>query len=54
MDAAFQQLSADDALLQRLRLGCCTREELYDDFNGRTCKHCEERTKRPLVHYLLS
>ncbi|XP_050703623.1 uncharacterized protein LOC126989089, partial [Eriocheir sinensis] len=54
LDAAYQQRRADDALLQRLRLGYCTREELYDGFDGRICEHCEERARRPLVHYLLS
>ncbi|XP_050706570.1 uncharacterized protein LOC126991941 [Eriocheir sinensis] len=54
LDAAYQQRRADDALLQRLKLGYCTREELYDGFDGRICEHCEERARRPLVHYLLS
>lgn len=51
---AYQQSWADDALLQHLRLGYCMRDELCDDFDGRTCEHCEERAQHPLVHYLLS
>ncbi|KAG0728225.1 hypothetical protein GWK47_032946 [Chionoecetes opilio] len=45
---------ADGALLQRVRLGYCTREELQEDFRGQVCDHCEMPTRRPLVHYLLS
>ncbi|MPC52330.1 hypothetical protein E2C01_046195 [Portunus trituberculatus] len=36
----FQQQSwADGLLLQRVRLGYCTREELYDGFKGQECAH---------------
>ncbi|KAG0719629.1 hypothetical protein GWK47_007195 [Chionoecetes opilio] len=49
-----QQPRADGALLQRVRLGYCTREELQEDFEGQVCDHCEMHTRRPLVHYLLS
>ncbi|KAG0721984.1 hypothetical protein GWK47_045319 [Chionoecetes opilio] len=41
-------------LLQRVRLGYCTREELQEDFEGKCGDHCEMHTRRPLVHYLLS
>ena len=54
LDATHHQPRADGVLLQRLRLGYCTREELADDFDGRECDHCGTRTRRPLVHYLLS
>ncbi|KAG0729666.1 hypothetical protein GWK47_029861 [Chionoecetes opilio] len=54
LDATQQQPRADGALLQRVRLGYCTREELQEDFEGQVCDHCEMHTRRPLVHYLLS
>ncbi|KAG0716376.1 putative RNA-directed DNA polymerase from transposon BS [Chionoecetes opilio] len=54
LDATQQQPRADGALLQRVRLGYCTREELQEDFEGQECDHCEKHTRRPLVHYLLS
>ncbi|KAG0718062.1 hypothetical protein GWK47_053215 [Chionoecetes opilio] len=54
LDATQQQPRADDALLQRVRLGYCTREELQEDFEGQECDHCGKHTRRPLVHYLLS
>ncbi|KAG0712078.1 hypothetical protein GWK47_019233 [Chionoecetes opilio] len=54
LDATQQQPRADGALLQCVRLGYCTREELQEDFEGQECDHCEKHTRRPLVHYLLS
>ncbi|KAG0710428.1 hypothetical protein GWK47_022828 [Chionoecetes opilio] len=54
LDATQQQPRADGALLQRVRLGYCTREELQEDFEGQECVHCGKHTRRPLVHYLLS
>ena len=54
LHASHQQHRADGTLLQRVRLGFCTREELQDDFLGQECDHCGRRTRRPLVHYLLS
>ncbi|KAG0722943.1 hypothetical protein GWK47_005784 [Chionoecetes opilio] len=54
LDATQQQPRADGALLQRVRLGYCTREELQEDFEGQVCDHCEMQPPRPLVHYLLS
>lgn len=53
LDPAFQQSRADGVMLQRLRLGYCTREELYDGYEGRECEHCGSRQWRPLLHYLL-
>ncbi|KAG0716469.1 hypothetical protein GWK47_009636 [Chionoecetes opilio] len=53
LDATQQQSRADGALLQHVRLGYCTREELQEDFEGQVCDHCEMHTRRPLVHYLL-
>ena len=54
LDAAHHQPRADGVLLQRVRLGYCTREELHDDFVAGRCEHCGGRSRRPLVHYLLS
>ncbi|KAG0710355.1 hypothetical protein GWK47_022986 [Chionoecetes opilio] len=54
LDATQQQPRAEGALLQRVRLGYCTREELQEDFEGQECDHCGKYTRRPLVHYLLS
>ena len=54
LDSAQQQSRADGVLLQRLRLGYCTREQLRPDFEGQECVHCGRFTRRPLVHYLLS
>ena len=41
-------------LLQRVRLGYCTREQLSEDFEGQECAHCGRHSRLPLVHYLLS
>ena len=54
LDASQQRPRADGVLLQRVRLGFCTREELYDGFEGRECEHCGRHSRRPLLHYLLS
>ena len=54
LEATHQQPRADGALLQRVRLGYSTREQLRDDFQRQECDHCGRRTRRPLVHYLLS
>ena len=54
LDASQQWPRADGVLLQRVRLGFCTREELYDGFEGRECEHCGRHSRRPLLHYLLS
>ncbi len=54
LSASQQQPRADGVLLQRVRLGYCTREELYDDFQGQECDHCGRHSRHPLVHYLLS
>ncbi|XP_063854131.1 uncharacterized protein LOC135096523 [Scylla paramamosain] len=54
LDASQQQPRADGVLLQRVRLGYCTREQLYDDFRGQECDHCGRHSRHPLVHYLLS
>ena len=40
-------------MLQHLRLGYCTREQLRQDFVSLECDHCGRRSRRPLVHYLL-
>ncbi|MPC39679.1 hypothetical protein E2C01_033224 [Portunus trituberculatus] len=45
---------ADGVLLQCVRLGFCTKEELYDSFEGQECEHCGRQSRRPLLHYLLS
>ncbi|MPC62979.1 hypothetical protein E2C01_057071 [Portunus trituberculatus] len=54
LDASLQQPRADGVLLQRIRLGFCTKEELYDGFEGQECEHCGRQSRRPLLHYLLS
>ncbi|KAG0728832.1 hypothetical protein GWK47_031658 [Chionoecetes opilio] len=54
LDATQQQPRADGALLQRVRLGYCTREELQEDFFFNDTATTEIYTRRPLVHYLLS
>ncbi|XP_063887725.1 uncharacterized protein LOC135115154 [Scylla paramamosain] len=54
LDASQQQPRADGVLLQRVRLGYCTREQLYDDFRWQECDHCGRHSRHPLVHYLLS
>ena len=51
--ASQQQPRADGALLQRVRLGCRTSEELYDGFQGQECGHCGRLDRQPLL-YLLS
>lgn len=53
-DASQHQPRADGVLLQRVRLGFCTRQELQDDFQGQECDHCGRLSRHPLVHYLLS
>lgn len=53
LDAAEQQPRADGVLLQRLRLGYCTREQLRQDFVSLECHHCGRHSRPPLVHYLL-
>ena len=54
LDAAHQQPRADAVLLQRLRLGYSTREELGEHAEERECEHCGRLVRRPLVHFLLS
>ncbi|XP_076067736.1 uncharacterized protein LOC143040527 [Oratosquilla oratoria] len=54
LSAFHQQPRADGVLLQRVRLGYCTREELYDGFQGQQCDHCGRHSRHPLLHYLLS
>lgn len=54
LDASQQQPRADGVLLQRVRLGFCAREELYDGFQGQECYHCGRNSRHPLLHYLLS
>ncbi|XP_076032418.1 uncharacterized protein LOC143020145 [Oratosquilla oratoria] len=51
LGAFHQQPRADGVLLQRVRLGYCTREELYDGFQG---QQCGRHSRHPLLHYLLS
>ncbi|KAG0716193.1 hypothetical protein GWK47_010277 [Chionoecetes opilio] len=48
LDATQQQPRADGALLQRVRLGYCTREELQEDFQGKcaTTARCT-----PVAHW---
>ena len=54
LDAAQQQSREDSVLLQRVRLGYCTREQLSEDCEGQECAHCARHSRLPLVHYLLS
>ena len=54
LDSAQQQPREDGVLLQRVRLGFCTREQLSEDFVGQECAHCGRHSRHPLVHYLLS
>lgn len=54
LGASQQQPRADGVLLQRVRLGYCTREELYADFQGQECAHCGRYSSHPLLHYLLA
>ena len=54
LEASHQRSRADGVLLQRVRLGFCSREELEEDFTERECEHCGSHTRRPLVHYILS
>ncbi|XP_050709221.1 uncharacterized protein LOC126994012 [Eriocheir sinensis] len=54
LDDAQQHPRADGVLLQRVRLGYSTREQLQDGFQGQECAHCGRHSRRPLVHYLLS
>ncbi|XP_045132191.1 uncharacterized protein LOC123516654 [Portunus trituberculatus] len=54
LDASLQRPRADGVLLQCVRLGFCTKEELYDGFEGQECEHCGRQSRRPLLHYLLS
>ena len=54
LDAAQHRPRGDAVLLQRVRLGYSTREQLGRDFEGQECAHCGRRSRRPLVHYLLS
>ncbi|KAG0714274.1 hypothetical protein GWK47_014456 [Chionoecetes opilio] len=49
-----QQPRADGALLQRVRLGYCTREELQGGLpRGKLVRPCEMAHPSPLVHYLI-
>ncbi|XP_050715642.1 uncharacterized protein LOC126998207 [Eriocheir sinensis] len=54
LDDAQQHPRADGVLLQRVRLGYSTREQLQDGFQGQECAHCGRHSRLPLVHYLLS
>ncbi|XP_063885546.1 uncharacterized protein LOC135113854 [Scylla paramamosain] len=38
----------------RVRLGYCTREQLYDGYQGQECENCGRHSRHLLVHYLLS
>ena len=50
-----QQLTrAEEVWLHRLRLGYPTLAEMRDGFEGRQCEHCDQLTRRPLPHYMLS
>ncbi|MPC60427.1 hypothetical protein E2C01_054472 [Portunus trituberculatus] len=54
LDASLQFPRAYSVLLHCIRLGFCTKEELYDDFEGQECEHCGRQSRYPLLHYLLS
>ena len=53
LDHSVQRLRAEEVVLQRLRLGYCTRDELREDFQSQQCGHCGHPARRPLIHYLL-
>ncbi|MPC37031.1 hypothetical protein E2C01_030504 [Portunus trituberculatus] len=54
LDVSQQQPKGAGVLLQHVRLGYCTMEELYDGFHGQECDHCVRYNRHSLLHYLLS
>ena len=50
---SLQRTRAEEVVLQRLRLGYRTREELQADFRSLRCKYCGHHARQPLTHYLL-
>ena len=51
---SLQRTRAEEVVLQRLRLGYRTREELQADFRSLQCLHCGHHARQPLTHYLLA
>ena len=52
LDPDPQQTRATTVAVQRLRLGYKTRAEIQPGTGTLTCKHCNTRDERPLLHYL--
>lgn len=54
LDSAQQQPREDAILLQHVRLGYCTREQLHQDFDRQGCAYCGRHSYLSLAHCLLS